>query len=229
MSRRFEKSATFGPGGGGCEGVESGDDVIMSDLQSRWLGLCRSLGVADSGRVWNHLDDGYGSNTRHYHNWQHIAQCLQWFDALREYANSPVVIELAIWFHDVIYDSKRPDNESRSAALLSSLIEETFLTEGAARLIAATTHKDPPEDNDAALLCDIDLSILASDEQRYTDYSRAVRLEYDWVSDADFRVGRANVLRAFLGRPFIYSLPVCRGKWEMLARENITQELAVLE
>ena len=53
-------------------------------------------------------------------------------------------------------------------------------------------------------LCDADLAILAAEPQRYADYSAAVRREYAHVSDADFAVGRALVLRDLLAKPSLF-------------------------
>ena len=60
---------------------------------------------------------------RHYHNQQHIAECLTQFDAARNIARRPEAIEFAIWFHDAVYDPKAGDNEEKSAALAKKCVE----------------------------------------------------------------------------------------------------------
>ena len=203
--------------------------TTLDALQKRWLLLCDNLGIVEGIQTWKRLDAGYGSATRHYHDWQHIEQCLQWYDVLRNHTNPKVVVEVAIWFHDVIYDSTRNDNEKESALLAEEVLRGLTMAEDVKKMIEATTHRSPPDDEDTALLCDIDLSILGADAEQYDAYAKAVRLEYDWVNDADFRVGRARVLGTFLEKPFIYSLTACRDKWEAMARDNIAREIEQLE
>ena len=52
---------------------------------------------------------------------------------------------------------------------------------------------------------DIDLAILGQPQAVFDAYEKAVRAEYAFVSDEQFRVGRAAVLRSFLERPAIFT------------------------
>jgi predicted metal-dependent HD superfamily phosphohydrolase len=95
-----------------------------------------------------------------------------------------------------------------------------------ARLVLLTAgHSTDPGDPDGALLCDADLAVLAGDEKRYAEYAAAIRREYAHVPDADFRIGRARVLRVLLALPSIYRLPPLHEAWEATARANLTTEL----
>ena len=60
-------------------------------------------------------------------------------------------------------------------------------------LIVATKHDAVPKDADAGLLVDIDLSILGADPERFDEYERQVRFEYQWVADDAFRAARKPV------------------------------------
>ena len=64
---------------------------------------------------------------------------------------------------------------------------------------------------------------------RYCAYAVAIRQEYVRVPEADFRTGRAAVLRRFLERPTIYRTAYGREHWEDAARANIAAEIEVLE
>ena len=82
-------------------------------------------------------------------------------DSARHLAEDPDSIELSIWFHDVVYDPEADDNELRSAELFDSLLGTNLSPERAARihrLIRVTEHPSEPEDMDARLMVDIDLS-----------------------------------------------------------------------
>lgn len=201
------------------------DDLMITSLRERWGALCEVVPIRHTDEVWHLLDEGYGDPTRGYHNWQHVASCLAWFDDFRALASAPVVVELAIWFHDIVYDSKRRDNETRSAKVASQCLEDASLALSVQRLIEATTHSETAQQGDAAMLCDIDLSILGACESDYDRYAQGVRSEYDWVPEADYRKGRAHVLRSFLERARIYSTQEAFSRWEMKARMNLRWEL----
>ena len=78
------------------------------------------------------------------------------------------------------------------------------------------------------MLCDIDLSVLGADAERYDRYAEAIRKEYSWVSAEDYRAGRTQVLKSFLSRPSVYSTPPCKQCWEIQARLNLDRELQSL-
>jgi predicted metal-dependent HD superfamily phosphohydrolase len=60
----------------------------------------------------------YNAPGRHYHNLAHIEDCLA---ALARVDNLSVaereILSEAIWWHDVVYDATRTDNEELSAQL----------------------------------------------------------------------------------------------------------------
>ena len=194
-------------------------------LKHRWLWLADSNGIANAANIWNRLNAGYTDGGRHYHNWAHIDDCLAKFDRLRELANDHLAVELAIWFHDAIYDSRRSDNEEQSAVLAESCLRSLQSSDRVMEMIRGSSHALPPKDHDGALLCDIDLSILGAESARYDHYAKTIRKEYDWVNAVDYRAGRSKVLNSFLARSVIYSNPECSELWEAEARTNIKREL----
>jgi predicted metal-dependent HD superfamily phosphohydrolase len=73
-----------------------------------------------------------------------------------------ILIE-AIWWHDVVYDPKRPDNEEQSAILAEQHVDPGIGAE-VGRLVRLTkTHEVAPDDRRGAVLISIDLSILGAD------------------------------------------------------------------
>jgi predicted metal-dependent HD superfamily phosphohydrolase len=48
------------------------------------------------------------------------------------------------------------------------------------------------------------------------------------VPEAEFRVGRARIIEALLGAPFLFRTEPARQHWEAAARANLTDELATL-
>lgn len=202
----------------------------MIDLTPRWPSR-----LASHTALRDRLLACYSAPHRGYHDARHLAEVLERLDELLDQAETASVdrdaVVLAAWFHDAVYDG-RPDDEERSAALAEATLPScdvppTRVAE-VARLVRLThEHKPEPDDLAGQLLCDADLAILAARAERYAEYSRDVRAEYAHVDDADFRAGRAAVLRALLDGPLFHTAPA-REAWEARARANVQAELASL-
>lgn len=172
----------------------------------------------------------YREPQRHYHTLYHIKAMLTHFDAHRTRALHPDAVCAAIWFHDAIYDPARDDNEARSAALAASRLDALGWAPATCARVAALVeltahHEAPPGDGDAALLIDLDLSILAAAPAHYDRYLAQVRHEYAHVSDTGFHTARRAFVAALLARERIYSTPELYDLWEPPARENLLREL----
>lgn len=197
--------------------------------------LLRSCGARDVAGTDALVDDvvtRYGEPHRRYHTLAHARAVADGVSSIASPSglSDPRAGLLAAWLHDAIYDTRAVGNEDASAvyasAALGALGVEAGLVERCAELIRVTaTHL--AETLDEAILCDADLAILATPADVYAGYSRQVREEYDWVPDADFRAGRAAILRTLLARDALYRTPVAR-RWEAAARSNVEAELAEL-
>lgn len=183
------------------------------------------------------LEKRYAERGRAYHNLEHISACL---NALDVFANQKrmtvdssrhIELELALWFHDAIYDSKRKDNEQKSAQVFERLFGGYLSSnsrKSIVRLILATKHDKPPATALEKIIVDIDLTILGAPREVFDTYERAIRREYGWVPIGKFRAGRAAVLRHFLARKRIYSTRFFRTLYEMRARANLKRSLRKL-
>ncbi|MBI1889854.1 MAG: N-methyl-D-aspartate receptor NMDAR2C subunit [Burkholderiales bacterium] len=201
------------------------------DLQKKWNATWGRLGLRPAGdSLFQQLLAGYSGPGRFYHNVQHLVECLDKLEglALPEDARGP--IELALWFHDAIYDVHRHDNEERSAQWAAgSLLKAgapSALAEAVSQLILATRHAAEPQDDNAKIVVDVDLSILAASEERFAEYERQIRQEYDHVPSAVFTMKRKKVLQGFLDRRQIYSTANFHARFEERARQNIKAALA---
>jgi predicted metal-dependent HD superfamily phosphohydrolase len=167
----------------------------------------------------------YAEPHRRYHTWAHVEACL----AARERIapNASPEVDLALLFHDAIYDPRAHDNEERSAALMLEECKglDEALVQRTVPLVLATKHAATPETEGARIVVDADLSILGADPATFDAYEREVRAEYAFVDDAAFAAGRARVLRAFLDRDAIYSTTAARALWEAAARANLERSL----
>jgi predicted metal-dependent HD superfamily phosphohydrolase len=185
--------------------------------------------VGRSPMTREELVAAYTAPGRHYHNLAHIEDCL---GALARVDHlSPLereILSAAIWWHDVVYDATRADNEELSAQLAEQHVREDLRQE-VGRLIRLTkTHDVQPDDRLGAILISIDLSILGAEPTRYDAYAAAIRQEFIHVPEGDYRAGRARVLSQFAARPVIFPDTVFAARYDRQARENLARELASL-
>ena len=197
----------------------------MNLLLPRWL---RLLPGAEDAFV--DLAARYGEPARHYHTLDHIRAVLDRIDTI--WPDTPPALQFAAWLHDVVYDSRAADNEERSAdyarALLPGLGISPATTDESARLILLTrSHEADPDDRAGQTLLDADLAILAAEELLYDAYAEAIRREYAWVPEGDYRAGRVRVLERFLARPRIFFTPPM-AEAETRARDNLAREIGRL-
>ena len=170
---------------------------------------------------------------RGYHTLQHLRECIAGLDDVLALAGRPGEVEIALWFHDAVYDVQAHDNEARSAEWAKqAMLGAGASTEAARRvhaLVMATRHDALPSSADARLVVDIDLSILGADARRFDEYEDQVRREYAWVADDVFRARRREVLQRLLGRRTLYGTTHFRDRLEQRARENLQRSLRQLE
>ncbi len=201
----------------------------MTFEPERWAATWARVGGAAPEGLLAALAARHAEPHRHYHSLEHLRECFAGLDASAHLAERSAEVELALWFHDAIYDPRAHDNEEQSARWAErSLLEGGVGREIAGRvrdLVLATRHDAAPAGADATLLVDIDLSILGAPPARFDAYEVQVRQEYAWVDEGAFREGRARILRAFLGRPAIYGTAWFAERLEVAARENLRRSL----
>jgi len=200
-----------------------------------WNLLCQQVGIAAATctSLWYSLSTHYLAPNRFYHNLNHILACLDMAHPYLPQTQDPLAVQLAIWFHDIIYDPRAANNESESALFASSSLNQAGvpwpLVQEVQRLIVLTaTHQAEAGDTNGCLLLDADLAILGAAADEYQRYAQAIRQEYAWVDEASYRQGRGRVLEQFLRRERLYQTRPLYERLEAPARINLRQELAQL-
>lgn len=206
---------------------------LMKTSLEHWRSAWRQLGASSGNEeLYHQLVACYSEPHRKYHTIQHLNECLTHLESARALADHADEVELALWFHDAIYDTSKKDNEQRSAEWArDGVLAAGVSSEKADRiyeLIMATMHKTVPVGQDAELLVDIDLGILGAGTDRFDNYEMQVREEYSWVPESLYRAARTKVLEQFVSREWVYSTELFRNKYETRARENIARSLARL-
>ena len=201
------------------------------------IAINNAIMPAKVNALWQDIAVRYNETQRAYHSLQHIQQLFSQFEQINHHLNEPHLIALALYYHDVIYDPRRSDNELKSAeyaieALRCYLSEDQCQPIYALIMMTATHQMDTlaHEDkiSDAAYLLDMDLSILGAPWSEYDQYAQAVRQEYVHVAKENYRVGRIAVLEKLLAHSSLYLTAYYHKRLEKQARKNIKREISFL-
>ncbi len=205
-------------------------------MNRRWLRLARHLAIEAEAaqQVWHGLATAYGADGRFYHNLTHIQHTLDIAEQLQNVAVDFAAVQLALWFHDVVYDPRRNDNEAQSAAYAERVLRplcvpDTLLATVSDLILATKSHEAPRPDPNIFVILDADLAILSAPPAQYDAYAKAIRLEYSFVPDEQYVVGRTAVLQKFLARSPFYFAEWMRERGDTAVNQNLNRELAGLK
>lgn len=222
-------------------------------MKNRWWEyICssNSLGFHNTSKTKKVFETVYHMYTephRHYHDISHIKNCLMVMEPFRYELNRNVycgaaVVESAIWFHDIIYNTQSNTNEEDSARLARYLMFEvgirgtdvdTLIRAQVVRMILLTKHlgasSETPLTWEEELFLDIDLSILGASPHAFQKYDEDIQKEYSWVPADVYCQKRAEVLQNFLNREHIYLNPAMRDSYEHQARVNLENAIKNLK
>ena len=184
-------------------------------------------GESDPSPIWRVVQYRYSEPHRYYHTLGHIAQCLTELDTARDRIGEFDATELAIWFHDVIYNYGAKDNEELSAVAFKEHANGHMapeLTERVNQLILATKHTGFAEDEGVAYMVDIDLSGFGLPWEGYLADSDALRLEApSEVSDEKYYGGKLRFLDELQSWDSLFQTPHFRERLEATAQANIAR------
>lgn len=210
------------------------DESPLTDLGSRWELLCNEIDITDTSEVlFADLQKHYTETQRMYHNFSHIHAmlkiCEQYISEIKNYR----ILQLAVWYHDIIYRATRKDNELKSAEYALDVLDNSNLSplefDQLKQLIISTKSHDILWDNfDNRLMLDVDLAVLATSREAYTGYTHAIREEYKIYPNFLYKKGRKKVLQHFLEKKQIYFTKEFQAQHETDARENLKWEIAML-
>lgn len=208
---------------------------MRAKMLMRWRDLSERLGAkGNPDEHYHRLAYYYMQPCRPYHNLSgHISDCLNNLEEVKALCPNPNQVELAIWFHDAIYETWASDNEHQSGLLANFFITklmglDPLLAVRVWHLILATKHNMTPENlnHDARILVDIDLVSLAASPSQFEINSKNIRREYHWVTpEENYRREQVKILDKFLKRNSIYCTPYFREKYETQARLNLEAEI----
>ena len=214
---------------------ENLDESKLGFIEEVWDMLSYQLSIpkADSRKILEEVIEKYTEPHRSYHNLSHIYSMLMMAEEYYDFIENPVLFELSIWFHDLIYDPSRNDNEEKSAEraveLLSPFLADSFLENLKKMILSTIKHAPILEDHDNELFLDIDMSVLATEPAVYHQYTNAIRKEFSVFPDNLYQAGRKSVLEKFIDGDHIFLTEFFKENFEKQAIENIQNELVKLD
>jgi predicted metal-dependent HD superfamily phosphohydrolase len=205
------------------------ESILADRFASLWL-RCAN-GDASPEPAWRELLQGYTGPRRFYHTLGHLALCLDELDGARPPVEEVDATEMAVWFHDIIYDTKSTDNEPASAATFRKFAEPHMpgdFVDRVCEFILSTTHRQMASDPGVAFMLDIDLSSFGLPWEEYLADSLALRKEAADIPDERFYRGKLRFLDGLLQRPEIFQTGYFSERLEQKARANIERYCALI-
>ena len=206
----------------------------MSTLKQTFCDLLARCAV-DSRLVmelWQEVENKYSEKNRHYHTLQHLDNMMEQLAPVKDEIGHWDTILFSVYYHDIIYNVLRSDNEEKSIALAEKRLKRISVSndriERVKIQILATKHHSLHADQDTNYFTDADLSILGQDWPIYLEYAENVRKEYSWYPDLIYNPGRQKVLKGFLAMGKIYKTNYFYDTFEQQAVHNLQKEYDLL-
>ncbi|EEH68694.1 MULTISPECIES: HD domain-containing protein [Acinetobacter] len=193
-------------------------------LEKSWFELHQYYHFSEPQKVFNKLIAAYSEKQRAYHTVQHLYECLVLFESIRPDLNDANAVELALWFHDVVYDPQAKDNELKSAELLEYYLAQDLsvdIVQKIKRWIIATQKHEATDELDLQFLLDIDLAILAASPERFDEYEQQIQQEFAWVDPDIYSIKRKQVLAHFYQTEPLYQTEYFQQNFERKAKSNL--------
>ena len=195
-----------------------------------WRRCVGSRQPATSGEVHAELCRLLGAPERHFHNLDHIRDCLGRFDEVKSLLRDPDAVEVALWFHDAVYVPGDPDNEQRSAEffLARSNGAEPAFRRRVCGLILTTRHERRTGGNDRSFIEDIDLAGFGAPWEAFMRQGDLLREEFAAQTDAQYHAGQVFFLERLKRRHWFFATDYFRIRYEAKAQANLARLLALL-
>ncbi|GEM_PF-792496 len=216
------------------------------DLAARWCDLCYRIGAKGNKayhlKLFGQLIYHYCAPDRHYHNLDHIRTCLIELDKIRHLISGQGRcdnVELAIWFHDAVYEVWAEDNEARSASMAIFFIHHLMelppeVASKVAYLIENTAYftKGMKYEvfDDGKYLVDIDLYVgMGGVPYTFRANSILIDMEWDWADPVERKKSKLKVFQMFEKRRPFFLTGYYWERYENQVRTNLASAIKELE
>ncbi|XP_067634204.1 uncharacterized protein [Eurosta solidaginis] len=204
-------------------------------MEELWQKACNHFAVPEDvtkswyTRIKHRLSES--PSKRYYHNWNEMMQHKQ----VHLQHCKPALI-IAAFFQYYTYDGVQPCAKANCAAFEEFCCDAVLADLESKNLILRLLGDELAEnelhinfEDDANLLQDIDLVILAASSEDYKRYCQLLRQEYEHMSDADYKTMRLKVLQTLLSIPNVYTTSEFQKRYEAAARTNMKDEINSLK
>lgn len=206
---------------------------ISSSLHQSFSDLFQKYNQDNSLKedLWLEIETYYTSKKRHYHTLFHLENLLAELLPIKEKFEDWETIQFSIFYHDIIYNASRSDNEEKSAVLAIERLKEIGVSEDQIlkcnhQILTTKSHEN--SDSDTNYFTDSDLSILGKDWEVYKEYFVQIKKEYRIYPDFIYNPGRKKALKHFIKMQRIFKTDYFFEKYEKQARINLQKELEIL-
>ncbi len=206
----------------------------MTALQTTFIELLNTYTGNGSlaNELWTEIEQNYSRKKRHYHTLQHLENLLEQLTAIKASLKDWDAVLFSLYYHDIIYNSLKSDNEEKSAAVAVKRMQQIAVPadtiEHCRAMIAATKSHHQSADSDTNYFTDADLSILGQSWEIYLQYCQNVRKEYALYPNMVYNPGRKKVLQHFLSMERIYKTDFFYNTFERQAKQNMQREIELL-
>lgn len=182
--------------------------------------------------LWAEIEKNYASKKRQYHTLNHLENLLLQLEHVKDEIQNWEVILFSLFYHDIIYNSLKSDNEEKSAELAEKRMRQISVSNDKIQLckeqILATKSHHKSANSDTNYFTDADLSVLGQSWETYSIYYKNVRKEYSIYPALVYNPGRKKVLNHFLSMERIFKTDFFYNKFETQAKQNLQQEMESL-
>jgi predicted metal-dependent HD superfamily phosphohydrolase len=183
-------------------------------------------------KLWKEIEKTYTKSNRHYHTLHHLDNLLIQLSEIQSEIKKWDAVLFALFYHDIIYNVMKNDNEEKSAQLAIKRLMEIevhgSILDACNAIIVSTKKHLLSNDSDVNFFIDADISILGSTWNNYLLYAQQVRKEYSIFPDFIYNPGRKKVLEHFLSMKKIFKTNYFASKFEEKAKQNLKQGLLLL-
>ena len=206
------------------------DSEALDSLHLRWNQLASQYSDDKSiiDTLWQDILIRYQEPHRAFHTLSHLHHIFLDLDHV-ECTNS---MAFAVWYHDIIYKPSSNKNEKKSAehalAALQNLNVPLDMQHSVKNMIEATQNHHS-DDIETQYFLDADMAILGSDASQYSEYLKALKIEYKSIPKMLYNRGRKRFIMATLAADKIYQSEYFHQRYEKQARNNLTNEMARIQ
>jgi predicted metal-dependent HD superfamily phosphohydrolase len=202
-------------------------EIGAKRFEALWRRCVASPPSPEGAAVYADLRRLLGAPYRHYHTLEHIHDCVRRIDEVAPLLVDRDAVELALWFHDAVYEFGAATNERRSAEMFVRMSDgaTSVFRRRVCGLILATRHAGIAHGNDRRFVVDIDLAGFGAPWAEFMRNGALLRKESAAKTDAQYQAGQVCFLDQLRRRPRFFSTDYFRDLYETTAQDNLRRLL----